>query len=404
MPSPDDAPPPAPLPRVVPRRTQLQWLGAAAVTLIALAAVAAFLRARSGEHPARSPAAAAGSFRPTAQQLKTLSIEAVALHRFVPIEVADGRVALNADRTTPVFSPYTGRVVELIAQPGDRVAKGGALAIIEAGETADAQSAFRAALGQQRLAKAADERKRALLTVNGASQQEAQQAAADLGAAEAALSAARSHLEILGQPTAAIDALAAGAPANARTVLRSPIAGIVIDRQLGPGQYVTAGGTSPVYSIADLASVWVVGTLGERAAPRLRRGQAVSVTTAAWPGRVFSTRLDYVSAGIDPATHRLSVRAVVDNADGALRPEMLATLRIEAGDAKASPAIAAAAVVYDGERAHAWAVAADGSIALREIRTGIVADGLVEVAEGLAAGERVVTRGSLFVDRAARLD
>ena len=404
MPSQDDAPPPAPMPRVVSRRSQLQWLAAAAIALVALAVLAAFLKARSGEHPAPGPAGPASSFRPSAQQLKTLSIEAVVLHRFVPIEVADGRVAVNGDRTTPVYSPYTGRVVELVARPADRVARGGTLAIIEASEAADSQSAFRAALGQARLARAADERKRALLAVNGASQQEVQQAAAELGAAEAALSAARSHLEILGQTPSSIDALAAGAPANARAVLRSPIAGIVVDRQLGPGQYVTAGGTSPVYFVADLGNVWVVGTLSERAAPHVHRGQLASVTTAAWPGRVFTTRLDYVAAGIDPATHRLNVRAVVDNADGALRPEMLATLRIEAGEAKSAPAVAAAAVIYEGERAHVWVVAADDSIALRQIRTGLSADGRVEVVEGLAAGERVVTRGSLFVDRAARLD
>ncbi len=400
----DDVPPPAPLPRVVPRHIQIRWLAAVAAALVLVFAVAAFWRSGSSTSAPQGAQGRATTFRPTAQQLKTLTIEPVVLHRFAPVEVADGRIAVNGDRTTAVYSPYSGRVVEVLAHPSDRVTEGGTLAIIEASETADAQSSFRAALGQQRLAHAADERKRALLAVNGASQQEAQQAAADLASAEAALSAARSHLQILGQSPAAIEALAAGGPADARTALRSPIAGVVVDRQLGPGQYLTAASGIAVYSVADLRSVWVVGTLSERTTPRIRRGQSVSVTTAAWPGRTFTTHLDYVAAGIDPATHRLNVRATIDNADGALRPEMLATLRIEAGDAKQAPAVAAEAVLYEGDRAHVWVAAADGSIALRELRVGLAGDGLVEVVEGLTVGERVVTRGGLFVDRAARLE
>jgi cobalt-zinc-cadmium efflux system membrane fusion protein len=136
----------------------------------------------------------------------------------------------------------------------------------------------------------------------------------------------------------------------------------------------------------------------------VRPGQPVEVQVPAWPGRTFTSRLDYVAPAIDPATHRLTVRAVINNADGALRPEMLATLRIKASEANTVPAVPATAVVYEGAHGHVWVVAADGSIGLREIRVGRSNDGLVEVLAGLQVGERVVTRGSLFIDRAARLD
>jgi cobalt-zinc-cadmium efflux system membrane fusion protein len=394
----DEAPDP------VPRDRQLRRLGiAAGLLLLAVIAVVLIGRITSRDEAPPNPAAV-DTFRPTAQQLKTLDIETVTMHRFATIDVADGRIAVNGDRTTPVFSPFSGRIVALLAKPGDRVAQGETLATIEATEFADAQNNLAAAVAQARLARAAEIRKHGLFDAKGGSQQDWQQAQAELAAAEAALSSARNHLRILGQSDAAIAALETQGPADARIALRAPVAGVVIDRQVGPGQYVTAGGGTPLYTVADLGSVWAVGALGESAAPRVRRGQAVTVEVLAWPSRKFVARLDYVAPAIDPLTHRLPVRAVLSNADGALKPEMLATLRIEAGDPGTTPAVPAAAVVYEGERAHVWLVAADGTIGLREIHAGRGNDDFVEVLDGLKAGERVVTRGSLFIDHAARHD
>ncbi len=401
MTTPDDAPPPA-APRALSQSTQLRLLGAAAALLV-LAALAIAFFGRGGGHR-EEPALPPGSFRPTAAQLKTLSIVPVAPHRFVPVEVADGRIAVNGDRATPVYSPYSGRVTRLIARPGDKVAAGATLALIEASEFADAQSAYRAAAGQLTAARAAAERKRALVDTMGASRQDVEQAEAELASAEGAFAAARDHLRILGASEAAIGALGSHPASDASAALRAPIAGVIVDRQLGPGQYVTAGGDSVLFTIADLSTLWIVGTLSERASPRLKAGRAVEVTTPAWPGRPFHARLDYVAPAIDPASHRLTVRALIDNADGALKPEMLATLRVEAGEATTSPAVPAGAVIYDGERAHVWVAADDGTLVLRRIRTGERADGLVEVLDGLAEGERVVGRGSLFIDSAARLN
>lgn len=394
----DEAPDP------VPRDRQLRRLGIAAGLLLLAVLAVALIGRMTARDDAPLNAAAVDTFRPTAQQLKTLDIATVATHRFATIEVADGRIAVNGDRTTPVFSPFSGRIVALAAKPGDHVARGETLATVEATEFADAQTTLVTAVAQARLARATEIRKHGLFDAKGGSQQDWQQAQADLAAADAALSSARNHLRILDQSDAAIAALETHSPADARIALHAPVAGVVIDRQAGPGQYVMAGGGTPLYTVADLSSVWAVGAFGESAAPHLRRGQPVTVTVVAWPSRIFTARLDFVAPAIDPVTHRLPVRAVVSNADGALKPEMLATLRIEAGETQTGPAVPASAVIHEGERAHVWVVASDGSIGLREIRAGRSNDDFVEVIDGLKAGERIVTRGSLFIDHAARHD
>ena len=126
---------------------------------------------------------------------------------------------------------------------------------------------------------------------------------------------------------------------------------------------------------------------------QVKLGQAVEVHVLAYPKRVFNARVTYVAAVVDPVTHRLPVRAEIDNRDGALKPEMFANFRILTSDATESPAVPEAAVVYEGEAAHVWVVAGDGLLAYRPIRTGRSDDGLVEVLDGLKAGERSRDQG-----------
>jgi len=129
------------------------------------------------------------------------------------------------------------------------------------------------------------------------------------------------------------------------------------------------------------------------------------VRVLAYPGRVFEATLTYVAPAIDPNTRRLPVRAVMDNGDGALKPEMFAGFRILTGGVAAAPAVPEDAVVREGDTARVWvANDADKTIALREIHTGQTIDGMVEVVDGLHAGETVVTSGALFIDRAAKND
>jgi membrane fusion protein, heavy metal efflux system len=133
----------------------------------------------------------------------------------------------------------------------------------------------------------------------------------------------------------------------------------------------------------------------------VRLGQAVEVRVLAYPKRTFKARVTYVAAVVDPVTHRLPVRAVIENLDGALKPEMFANFRILTSDASDAPAVPESAVVYEGELAHVWVLSGDGLLAYRSIHTGRYNDGLVEVLDGLKPGERIVTKGGLFIDQVA---
>jgi len=137
-------------------------------------------------------------------------------------------------------------------------------------------------------------------------------------------------------------------------------------------------------------------------APLIAEGQEVEVRVLALPERTYRARVTFIGASVDPVTRRVPVRAVIDNADHKLKPEMFASFSIITSAATLAPAVPEEAVVREGDTARVWVLEGAGVLALRPIRTGRSHDGMVEVLQGLSGGERVVTRGSLFIDRAAQ--
>ena len=385
------------------RRRQWRTVG-----LIALAALLVVLAVALGGRlfaPPEAPNAGApspsGTFRPSVQQLKTLTVESVASHGFVSEELTEGKIAVNGDRATPVFSPYSGRVTRVIAGLGDRVKAGAPLATLEAVEFVQAQNDLKSASAQVKLARLNEARKHALYDAKGGSLQDWQSAQADLSTAEAALSSVNNRFSILGTSKQQLSALEGSALISPTATLTAPIPGVIVDRQVGPGQYLQAGGATPLFTIADPSSVWLLANVRETDAALVKPGQDVEVHVLAYPARTFKARITYVAALLDAATHRLPVRAEIDNGDGALKPEMFANFRILTSAASQSAAVPEYAVIYEGESAHVWVLQGDGVLVFRAIRTGRSDAGFVEVTEGLSLGDKVVTKGGLFIDQAA---
>lgn len=388
--------------RALPPGKQLRVVAIVVLAAAALIVIGWAFRARAGEPAAASEPTPTNEVRLSSAQLATLEINTVMTRGFRTEEVTDGQIALNGDTTTQVFSPYSGRVVRVMASPGEYVKRGAALLRIEASEFVQAQSDLHNAAATLKLARINEERKHAAYDNKGGSLQDWQQAQVDLAAAENAAISATNRLRILGQTDQDIAELESAKKANPETSVVAPISGVVTDRQVGPGQYIQAGASTPVFSIGDLSTVWLVAAVPETDAPFIERGQDVEVRVLALPGQLFKAKLTAVGAQVDPVTRRVPVRATLANPDGKLKPQMFASFCIITSAESQAPAVPEEAIVREGDQARVWVVSQQNTLALRPIRTGRSSDGMVEVIDGLKAGERVVTRGSLFIDRAAR--
>jgi membrane fusion protein, heavy metal efflux system len=357
-----------------------------------------------------------GLFYPTAAQWATLTVEPAQQRVFRSEHVTEGKIAVDEDRSTPIFSPYAGRVTKLIAKPGDAVTVGQPLFTVEATDMVQAQNDFISAstgLNKARsalnLAQINDKRQRLLYEGKAVPLKEVQNARAaldaaenDVRSAEVALEAARNRLRILGKTDQEIIEFQEKGTINPATPIYAPIAGTIVQRKVGPGQYVGSGASDPVFIIGDLSTVWVVAYIRETEAPMVHIGQAVYFTILAYPERAFPANLSYVAAALDPATRRLLVRATVNNAAGLLKPEMFAIVKILTGEGDTAVAVPRDAIIYQGSTARVWVVR-DNSTAIerRRIKVGLTSGNMVEVLEGLAPNDRVITKGSLFIDRLA---
>lgn len=354
-------------------------------------------------------------YTPTPAEWASLTIQPVTERAFRAEHVTEGKIAVDEDRSTPVFSPYAGRVTKLLARPGDSVTQGQALFVIEAADTVQAQNDFVAAAGGLNKAKSAldlaqlqDKRAKDLFEGRAVPLKDYQQTQAtliqaqnDLRSAQTALEAARNKLRILGLTDDAISAFQEQGRINPETTILAPLAGTVVQRKIGPGQYVNSGASDPVFVIGDLSTVWLTAFVRETEASAVAVGQEMSFSLLALPGRTLTARITYVATAIDPATRRLMVRATVDNASGQLKPEMFATVTIYAPGDQPSVGVPKQALIYEGSEVRVWVAHEDKTIELRQIKTGLTNGDLVEVHGNLKSGERIVTKGSLFIDRAA---
>jgi cobalt-zinc-cadmium efflux system membrane fusion protein len=352
---------------------------------------------------------------PSAAEWASLSVEPVAERTFRAEHVTEGKIAVNEDISTPIFSPYAGRVLKLLAKPSDMVERGAPLFVVEAADTVQGLNDFITALGalntarsKLNLAQIVEKRANDLYAGKAVPLKDWQQSQADLtGAqndvrsAETAVEATHNRLLILGRSEAQIATFQQTRQISADTPIYSPISGTVVQRKIGPGQFINSGASDPVFVIGDLSKVWLIAFVRESEAADVAVGQDTAFSVLALPGRDFKARLDYVAAAIDPSTRRLLVRATIDNQDGQLKPEMFASVTIYAGSGQASVGVPKQALIYEGEHIRLWVVHDDKSIELREIRTGLINGDLVQVRTNLKAGEKIVTRGSLFIDRAA---
>jgi membrane fusion protein, heavy metal efflux system len=393
----------------------LVLVGVVAATLIWLMS----LRHDQGRNVRQSeflPQAKTGVFFPTPEQWATLTVAPVQQQVFRSERITEGKIAVDEDRSTPIFSPYAGRVLKLFVRPGDTVKVGDPLFTVQAADMVQAQNDFisaATALNKARsalnLAQIIDKRQRLLYEGKAVPLKEVQNARAaldaaenDVRSAEVALEAARNRLRILGKTDQEITVFQEKGTIDPSTLITAPIAGTIVQRKVGPGQYVGSGQTDPVFIIGDLSTVWVVAYVRETEASIVHVGQPIYFTVLAYPDRALPANISYVAAAFDPTIRRLLVRATVDNPNELLKPEMFATVRLLVSEGDSTVAVPRDAIIYEGEVVRVWAVRDDKAIELRRIKIGLSNGKVVEVVQGLAPRDRVVTKGSLFIDRVAK--
>jgi membrane fusion protein, heavy metal efflux system len=353
----------------------------------------------------------------SAEARKLAGIRTEAARKVVlrPVLRSPARVSLDGDSMAHVGAPFAGRVRNLRVRRGDTVAKGDLLLEVESPEFAAAQILFlerRDALAlagppvelarkQAERARAAFDSSRGVtLSVVEDRERAALEAESARAAALAAATAAENHLHVFGLAQEEVDALAESREIRRSMGIRAPLPGEVIEREVTLGESVVPE-REALLVIAGTESLWVLADVPETRIGRVERGGPASVTTPAFPGRVFAGTVGWIAPRVEEESRTVKVRVGLQRGDSGLLPGMFAEVDLpEAGPPPPAVVAVPSGAVHTVEGGPGLFVPVEGeadTFALRKVRVGAPVGGMVPVLEGLAEGEEFVADGGFVL-------
>jgi cobalt-zinc-cadmium efflux system membrane fusion protein len=294
-------------------------------------------------------------------------------------------VKLDHHATAHVTAIVTGQVRQLKAVKGQRVAKGAVMAVLHSVALGNARADIATARAGFANAKANLDRQRRLRAEGIGAEKSLLGAQTAYAQAKAMLRAARARVTIYG----------GGRGGGASTVVRTPIAGHVIECRANQGELVKPG--EHLYIVSDLSHVWVVGRVYEQDIAAVKVGQPAVVSLAAYPGKRWTGKIGHVDATLDHKTRTLGVRVALKNPDGRLKPGLFGTISISPAQKAGRKAV----VVPEGalQRIRGRQVVfvpgtPAGVFRPKPVRVGRRVDGVAEIVSGLAGGEALAISGT----------
>ncbi|KGG83726.1 efflux RND transporter periplasmic adaptor subunit [Comamonas thiooxydans] len=335
----------------------------------------------------------------SAEMATNFKTAAVTQAEVASVQEVAGRIEANERKVTRIGAAVTGRVTEVLAETGDRVKAGQTLARVASPELTTAQLAYMRASATATLAERSVERARQLIAADVIGSAELLRRESEVQIARAELRAAGDQLKLMGLSADALSSLRAKGNVAPNAAITASAAGIVIERQVSQGQVAQPG--DPLFTVADLSNVWVVGALPEQIARSVQTGQNVQIDVPALGLTVeeapISGKIIYVGDTVSPETRTVTIRTQVDNKDLALKPQMLATMKIQ-GAMEKTLAIPALAVVRENDKDHVYVKKAENHYRLTPVELGAASGGLRPVVKGLSEGSQIVVEGAFHLN------
>ena len=403
------------------RRVELSWpiVAVTAACLVLVGVGGAYLwLPRSGEVAPASPASSpvtspvATASGPLPDVVMSLSDDAITKGGIVlsPVTMSEttgdirlsGVVEPDAYRQVVVAPLVSGRVTRVVVTLGERVVRNAPLVDIYSPDLAETQTRYLSMRAEFQALEQEIARTNRLVEIGAASQQELERIHAEHVRHRTEVESARTRLQLLGITPQQLDSLTSTGQVVATITVASPIAGVVTARTVNSGTAVDAA--TPLVTVVDLSTVWVVGDLYERDFSRVSVGTPATVTTTAYPDLKRLGKVAYIDSQVRAETRTAKVRVEVPNPGQQLRLGMYADVYLETPGARAESVLVPRSAVQNvADRTVVYLAdpAEQGRFTEREVRLGQASGDQVVVLAGVQPGDRIATAGS-FSLRAER--
>jgi len=306
-----------------------------------------------------------------------------------------GVVQPNAYKNLDVTSLVAGRVTQVRAELGQMVMQNEVLATVYSPELADAQTAFIQAKAARDAHGLALTRTQRLYAIGAVSREELEKMTAEAAEMDRAQEVARSRLVLLGIPEDKAQRIASPADVVTTFDVKAPIAGVITKRAANPGLNIDL--STPLFTVTDLSTVWVVADLYERDFSTVGVGSPVTITTAAYPGLELRGRVNYIDPQVQQETRTAKLRAEVPNRGDRLRLGLFVDVNVAGRSARPVVVVPKTAVQTMGTRSVVFVATGAGRFMPRDVTPGDIQGEDIAVSSGLEPGEMVVAEGAFFL-------
>jgi cobalt-zinc-cadmium efflux system membrane fusion protein len=323
---------------------------------------------------------------PLRQRLTVSAVGTVAEPHSISVPAV---VEADPSRTVNILPPLTGRLLDLKVGLGDAVVRGQVLAVIASPDLAQANADADKAADAMALARLALDRARGVKEAGANATKDIEAAQSNLVQATAEDTRARTRLR----------ALAGGGEVDGRSrnlVLKAPIAGAVTALNVGRGAFINDASVA-LLVLSNMEKVWVTAQVPENLLGSVQRGQPVEVRLNAYPDQALAGKVGFVSPVLEPDTRRAKVRIEFANADGRLKPNMFASVRLAVPE-RSSVAVPTSALLMNNDDTTVLVEVAPWTFVRRAVELGVEDGERVRILSGLKNGDRVVVRGGILLN------
>ncbi|MGD1093545.1 MAG: efflux RND transporter periplasmic adaptor subunit [Bryobacteraceae bacterium] len=371
--------------------------GWAAALIAVLAASSCQSKPASGAPAATTPQVDAALFQVPQNQMEHLKIAEVRKAVWSPPVRTTGTVDWDADHTTQAITQVNGPIARLLVDTGTVVTADQPLLYVSSPDVANAVATYKKARNRLDFSRKTLDRSKDLLDHKVIAQKDLEAAEQDYNDASAEVENDLQALKIFGVTQQEIDqAQNQGVPINPQLAVRSPIAGVVVQKLVTPGLVIEAG-TTACFTISDVSTVWVWGHIYDRDLESVRTGDRVELTNSSFRQTLIGT-VDYIGSLLDPATRTTPVRIVTKNPAALLKKDMFVDAVIHTKSGRGVLAVPTSAILRtDDNLPFVYVEVEPGKFAQRLVTLGVQQGADTELASGVKDGEKIVAEGAVFL-------
>ncbi|MCC6691474.1 MAG: efflux RND transporter periplasmic adaptor subunit [Bacteroidia bacterium] len=318
--------------------------------------------------------------------LKIIRIDTVKTHLLEGLLDLNGEITFNENSVVRVMPLIDGVVEDVRVQLGDYVKQGEVIATVKSSYLTDLQSKLSAATAEMNIAKKKYEVTKTLADKGINSEKDVLEAQQNLNKAEAEFANTNKELTIIG-----------GTISGNIAQIKSPVSGYVVSRGVNPNQVIEKGVNDPLFIVSDLKQVWVIANVYESDIEKVKTGEDVSIVTIAYPDKVYSGTIDYLSNVLDPESKTMKIRIVLDNPHNELKPDMFAKVSLRYENNIEVPSISKDAVVFDESKSYVIIYEDRDKLSVRPIELYPANKDVLYIKKGLKAGEKIIGKNQLLI-------